>query len=165
MSGTVCTTHPEAEAVFGCAVCAKSYCDACRRVRANGSEVCPGCSDEKAVTKTGFCSQCLSESTDYTPGNISTTNGVGRKFYGGAQPCPNCGSVVKVLWWVLVDVPLIPRGCYRFKETKSDNVSRYQFLARRTHWRWPQVFTQWAVGLVVGAIAFTLIIAWSNRKK
>ena len=57
---------------------------------------------------TGFCAECTAQSTDRTPKKISTTNGIGRKFYGSADRCSQCGSVVRTLWFTIAYVPLIP---------------------------------------------------------
>ena len=35
-----------------------------------------------------FCEHCIAETTDETPGDVSTLNGIGRQFYGSAAPCP-----------------------------------------------------------------------------
>src|ERR1700730_15389242 len=34
-----------------------------------------------------FCATCVAESTAETSGNVSTVNGIGRTFYGKAEPC------------------------------------------------------------------------------
>lgn len=107
----------------------------------------------------GFCEQCVTGSTEKSPGNISTVNGIGRKFYGHAEKCATCGSVVRVLWFTLVMVPLIPLGSYRWQQAEGS-----RFFARRTHIRWPQVFVHWAVGLVLGVVAFSLIAAYESSK-
>ena len=121
--------------------------------------------DEKEqILRTGFCEQCRADSTDDSPGGISAVNGIGRKFYGDAEKCSKCGSVVRVLWFVLASIPIIPLGTYRFQETQSGAV-RFRFLARKTHTRWPQVFTHWAVGIVLGVIAFSLIAAFAESKR
>src|SRR5207342_288239 len=98
--------------------------------------------DEKeSIRETGFCESCQAGSTSASPGGVSTVNGVGRKFYGGAEKCATCGSVVRVLWLVFVDIPLIPLGSYRYQQIEGGGLSlRGRFLARRTHTRWGQVF-------------------------
>ncbi len=107
----------------------------------------------------GFCEECIAESTDQTPGDVSTTNGVGRKFYGGAKPCPTCGSVIRTLWWTCVDVPIIPRGSYRYKTIKEDTIHMSRFWTRRTETQWSQILKTWLVGLVaVAAIAVAICI-------
>lgn len=120
--------------------------------------------DEEQILQTGFCTKCTADSTSETPGSISTMNGIGRKFYGGAEKCPTCGSVVRVLWFVFVEVPLIPLGTYRYQESEK-GVMRSRFLGRKTHTRWPQVFLHWSVGLMLGFIAVMAIMAWSESKR
>jgi hypothetical protein len=120
--------------------------------------------DKEQMLQSGFCKECLAGSTSDSPGGISSINGIGRKFYGDAEKCPTCGSAVRVLWFVFCMIPIIPLGSYRFQETES-GVVRSRFLARKTHTRWPQVFTHWAVGLVLGVVAFALIAAYADSKK
>jgi hypothetical protein len=50
----------------------------------------------------GFCDACRAESTDASPGDIGTRNGIGRMFYGQEERCHRCYSVVRVLWIVFV---------------------------------------------------------------
>ncbi len=118
------------------------------------------------MTETGFCSECVADSTEQTPGNISTVNGVGRMFYGGAEPCAKCGSVVRTLWWTFASLPLIPRGSYRYKTVSDDKFRKKTFLARRSSMRWGQVFKTWVLGLAIGVAvfaAFSLWESWKNR--
>src|SRR6202030_498047 len=37
-----------------------------------------------------FCEYCIAETTDETPGDVSTLNGIGRQFYGSGAPWPGC---------------------------------------------------------------------------
>lgn len=161
---TACATHPDAAADFTCSACRRAFCAACRRVHENGTEVCPMCAGGEMLQVTGFCPQCKVDSTDETPGDVSTMNGIGRKFYGGAEPCPRCGSVIRTLWWTVVEIPIVPRGSYRFK-TISDGVGNARFWARRTRLHWPQVFVTWIVGLAIGAAAITAIVLYDQSKK
>src|ERR1700730_5141303 len=62
-----------------------------------------------------FCEYCVAETTDETPGDISTLNGIGRQFYGSAAPCPECASVIRTLWWALVSVAVVPPVAYLYK--------------------------------------------------
>jgi len=120
---------------------------------------------DEQVLRTGFCKACLADSTDESPGGISRVNGIGRKFYGSAEKCPACGSVVRVLWFVFVEIPIVPLGAYRYQLAEGGGLSlRSRFVARRTHLRWQQVFAHWAVGLVLGAVAFALIAAYTGSK-
>jgi hypothetical protein len=111
-----------------------------------------------------FCAKCTAESTEQTPGNISTINGIGRKFYGSAEPCPTCGSTVRTLWWTLVELPMIPLGSYRY-QLRNASVSRSQFWARKTQMRWGQVLKTWIVGLAIGAIVITAIVMYDLHKQ
>lgn len=112
----------------------------------------------------GFCEDCLAESSDQTPGDVSTTNGFGRKFYGAATPCVTCGSVVRTLWWTAIDIPLVPRGSYRYKTVEDDEIRMSRFWARRTRTRWGQVFKTWLLGLLIGAVVITAVVIYQARK-
>jgi hypothetical protein len=108
-----------------------------------------------------FCATCVAESTEETPGNVSTVNGIGRTFYGKAEPCATCGSVVRTLWWTLISVPVIPRGSYRY--LAHPKLGSARFWARRTHIHWGQIWKTWLVGIVLGALASYLIINYGHR--
>ncbi len=112
---------------------------------------------------TTFCEKCTAESNDTTPGNISTINGIGRKFYGSAEPCPQCGSTIRTLWWTLVDIPIIPLGSFRY-QLRDAKISRSQFWARKTQMRWGQIFKTWIIGLSAGAAVFAGIIYYDHLK-
>ena len=103
----------------------------------------------------GFCEQCIADSTEDTPGDVSTVNGVGRKFYGGAKPCAQCGSVIRTLWWTVVDVPIIPRGSYRYITVEDNDIGMSRFWTRRTKTQWDQILKTWLIGFlaVIGVIA------------
>jgi hypothetical protein len=107
-----------------------------------------------------FCATCVAESTAETSGNVSTVNGIGRTFYGKAERCAACGSVVRTLWWTLASVPLIPRGSYRYLAHAKLGSAR--FWTRRTHTRWGQIWKTWLVGIVLGVLAFYLIINYGH---
>ena len=109
-----------------------------------------------------FCERCRAESTDESPGSISTINGVGRKFYGNKAPCPECGSAIRTLWYTFADIPLIPIGSYRYKSDK-EGITRSSFWARKTRTHWDQVFKIWIVGIIVGVALFAAVIWWDNR--
>jgi hypothetical protein len=112
----------------------------------------------------GFCAACAAESDERTPGDISTTNGVGRKFYGGARPCVECGSVVRTLWWVFVDVPLVPLGSYRYKTIQDEGLGMKRFWTRRTRTHWDQIFKTWAVGWAAAAAAVAAFLLYQKLK-
>jgi hypothetical protein len=112
-----------------------------------------------------FCSHCVAETTDETPGDVSTINGIGRQFYGAASPCPECGSVIRTLWWTLVEAPVVPLGSYRYK-TSEEAVSRARFWCRKLPKRyWPQIWKTWAIGLIaVIAVAIGFYIYYHYFK-
>jgi hypothetical protein len=114
------------------------------------------------LVEKGFCSTCASQSTEQTPGNISSVNGIGRKFYGSADPCAKCGSVIRTLWWTFIDMPVIPLGTYRYKTISDVNYRLSRFWARRTGMRWDQVLKTWAVGLAVLIVITTAIIIYKK---
>lgn len=122
--------------------------------------------EKEQILSTGFCQACADDSTAQSPGNISTINGIGRKFYGQAEKCAACGSVVRVLWLVFAYVPILPLGSYRFQMTGGGGwSSRSRFLARKTRLRWPQVFAHWGVGLALGAVGAALLAAYVASKQ
>lgn len=110
-----------------------------------------------------FCEKCTSISTPDTPGDISTINGVGRMFYGGADPCEACGSVTRTLWLTFGQIPLVPLGSYRYK-TSEESVNRSRFWCRKTSMHWPQVFKTWIIGLLSGAAIITAVVFWDRYK-
>jgi len=120
--------------------------------------------EQSNVSKTIFCEQCLAASTEKTPGDVSTMNGVGRKFYGAANPCVTCGSVIRTLWGTFIDIPLIPLGSYRYKTASEESGMSVRFWCRKTKWHGPQIIKTWAIGWVIGAAIFTAIWYFSLRK-
>src|SRR5262245_30415483 len=50
-------------------------------------------SASKPLAPGAFCARCRDESSDDAAGDVSTSAGMGRKFYGEADPCAECGSV------------------------------------------------------------------------
>lgn len=110
-----------------------------------------------------FCAACNSASTDQSPGDVNTNNGIGLKFYGGADRCPTCHSIARTLWFVVADVPLLPRGTYRYKNVSDEThegffvqSSSRRFIARRTATNWSQVGSTWAIG-IIAAIALVFV--------
>jgi len=118
---------------------------------------------EEDFVAVGFCSNCRGESTDETPGNVSTTNGIGRKFYGSADPCAVCGSVVRTLWWTFIDVPIVPRGSYRYKTISDDEIRMSRFWARRTRTHWDQIIKTWVVGFAIAVAVVVAIVIYKGR--
>jgi hypothetical protein len=110
-----------------------------------------------------FCARCVSESTDKTPGDISTLNGIGRKFYGSAEPCTECASVIRTLWWCFASIPIVPLSSYRYK-TSQETGTRARFWCRKLpSFHWSQVLKTWVIGLALGAAAFYIIWLWKLR--
>lgn len=117
-----------------------------------------------------FCSDCVGRSRNESPRDVSTNNGIGRKFYGSADKCGRCGSVVRTLWFVIADVPLIPRGSFRYLPVGGEKLDGFfvqttsqSFLARRTQSNWNQIGFTWFVGLL-GLVAFALVSALVARR-
>ncbi len=104
---------------------------------------------ERSITsRTIFCDHCVAETSDKTPGNVSTINGIGRKFYGGAEPCPACTSVIRTLWWCFIEIPIVPLGSYRYK-TSKEGVMRALYWSRKLPTRyWKQIWPTWLIGML-----------------
>lgn len=118
-----------------------------------------------------FCEACVHDSSDQSPGDVRTNNGVGRMFYGRADKCDTCGSVVRTLWRVVADIPLVPVASYRYKDVGPEEHSGFfvqstsrGFFARRTRTHWNQVLTTWLVGLA-GATALAFVIWWLHWRR
>jgi hypothetical protein len=111
-----------------------------------------------------FCAQCVAETTDETPGDVSTLNGIGRQFYGSAAPCPECASVIRTLWWTLVSLPVVPLGSYRYK-TSEEHGTRARFWCRKLSARhWNQIFKTWALGIAAAIAVFIGIYVYHQYK-
>ena len=92
--------------------------------------------DERAVMELeGFCEQCIRETTDESPGNVSATNGIGTMLMGtrwsqkGLHPCPRCGSVIQTKW-VTFGFGIKPLGTYRIRYLKKGFINS-RFFGRR----------------------------------
>lgn len=70
----------------------------------------------------GFCPECVSETTEESPGGTFTLNGIGIRLYGTDAKCPTCRSVIKRKWFCIVFIPVIPLRRFRIKPV---TVSRY----------------------------------------
>jgi len=116
------------------------------------------------LVEKGFWEQCSAESTDETPGDVSTVNGIGRKFYGGASPCAKCGSVIRTLWWTLVDVPVIPLGSYRYKTVTDNEIGMSRFWTRRTKTQWGQIIKTWLVGCLAVVVVVAAVYFYQSYK-
>jgi hypothetical protein len=119
----------------------------------------------RTVTSRGvFCAQCVAETTDQTPGDVSTLNGIGRQFYGSAEPCPECASVVRTLWWTLVSLPVVPLASYRYK-TAEELGTRARFWCRKLPARhWNQIFKTWVIGVAAVIAVFIGIYVYHQYK-
>lgn len=60
-----------------------------------------------------FCGSCTDETVPWIAPNTRTVNGTGTHFYGAADPCPRCGSVVKQLYMCFLGIPIAPMGRFR----------------------------------------------------
>jgi hypothetical protein len=111
-----------------------------------------------------FCEHCIAETTDETPGDISTLNGIGRQFYGSAAPCPECASVIRTLWWTLVSLPVVPLASYRYK-TSEEHGTRARFWCRKLPARhWNQIFKTWVIGVAAAIAIFIGIYVYHQYK-
>ena len=109
-----------------------------------------------------FCEHCVAESTDETPGDVSTLNGIGRQFYGSSEPCPQCASVIRTLWWTVVELPVVPLGSYRYK-TAQEGGRRARFWCRKLPARhWSQILKTWTIGLAAAIAVFTGIFIYEH---
>ena len=99
------------------------------------SDVDPAMVADPAHNPGGFCTQCLSETTDETPGNMTTFNGIGTALMGtrwrtrGLQECPACGSEVQTKWFTF-GFGVKPLGTYRVIYTKR-GLTTSRLFARR----------------------------------
>ena len=83
----------------------------------------------------GFCARCAMETSDESPGNINSVNGIGtalmgtRWFVRGLDPCPVCGSVIQSKWFTL-GFGVTRLGTYRILYTRKGLTSS-RFYGRR----------------------------------
>jgi hypothetical protein len=68
----------------------------------------------------------MAETTDESPGNTRTLNGVGTRLYGNKAKCPACYSVIKRKCFCIVFIPVIPLRQFRVKP-----VTATRYLGRR----------------------------------
>lgn len=121
------------------------------------------------TSKKVFCEHCVSETTDETPGDVRSLNGVGRKFYGSAAPCPQCASVIRTLWWTFASIPLLPVASYRYKTASEHYLGanvRSRFWCRQLpSCDWGQVLKTWALGFALTAAFIVAIYYWQTTEK
>jgi hypothetical protein len=109
-----------------------------------------------------FCAGCVGATSDKTPGDVSTLNGIGRQFYGSAEPCAECASVIRTLWWTLASIPVIPLGSYRYK-TADEIGMRARFWCRKLpRLHWAQVWKTWVIGVLAAAAGITAYLIFRN---
>lgn len=65
-----------------------------------------------------FCGQCTDETLAVSAPDSGTVNGFGTVFYGAAESCEQCGSVVQRIFFCVLWVPLWPMGRYRIITTE-----------------------------------------------
>ncbi|MGP4016707.1 tetratricopeptide repeat protein [Saccharopolyspora sp. 5N708] len=79
-----------------------------------------------------FCGSCTDETIAWAAPDTTTFNGFGTRFYGAADPCPRCGSVVKGLYLCLLWIPVWPMGRFRIITlSRSLTGSRARYVGRR----------------------------------
>ena len=85
----------------------------------------------QAIQATGFCPQCLAETTDESPGGATTYNFFfGTRLIGIGDPCSTCRSVVQDKYFCFL-IPLVSLGTYRIKYLKGEGTFSASFVGRR----------------------------------
>jgi endogenous inhibitor of DNA gyrase (YacG/DUF329 family) len=88
------------------------------------------CADFFKMEQNGFCESCKNETTDKSPGNLYTWNGVGTSWGAFSKSkCPTCNSVILQKWFYF-GLPIIPLGKYRVLQ-RPHLGSKVKFLARK----------------------------------
>ncbi|WP_020388265.1 tetratricopeptide repeat protein [Kribbella catacumbae] len=65
-----------------------------------------------------FCRACTASSTAWrAPDSATRLSGIGSRFYGHRDVCPDCGSSVRTLYSTFLLVPVARRGRYRIIRT------------------------------------------------
>lgn len=77
-----------------------------------------------------FCGPCTDETIAYLAPDTGTFNGIGTTFYGAADPCPRCGSVVKREYFCVLWIPVWPMSRYRII-TLSSSLTSSRYVGRR----------------------------------
>lgn len=115
--------------------------------------------DDDQIDRSGFCKRCFGQTTSQSPWNISTFNGFGTRFYGAAEKCRECYSVVRALWVVFAFIPVIPLGTYRYQFISYVAMGRRFIAARQTRkTRWSMVFAHWLV--LVAVVVVLIFMRW-----
>jgi hypothetical protein len=85
----------------------------------------------RTIRTTGFCSRCLAETTDESPGNVTTVNlFFGTRLIGIGDPCTTCGSIVQGKYFCLL-LPIVFLGRYRIKYLKGEGTLHSEYVGRR----------------------------------
>jgi len=79
--------------------------------------------------ESGFCQQCMDETTEEAPGATGTLWGIGVRLLGYDYPCPACGSVRQSLWLCFV-LPVVRLGRYRILYERSSDLFHRQYEGR-----------------------------------
>ncbi|MFI9582397.1 tetratricopeptide repeat protein [Streptomyces sp. NPDC052236] len=77
-----------------------------------------------------FCGPCTDETTAWLAPDTVTVNGIGTIFYGAADPCSRCGSVVKRLYFCVLWIPVWPMGRFRII-TLGRSLTGASYVGRR----------------------------------
>lgn len=79
-----------------------------------------------------FCGPCTDETIAWLAPDTETFNGIGTLFYGAADPCPRCGSVVRRLYFCVLWIPVWPMGRFRIITLSTSLIgSRARYVGRR----------------------------------
>jgi hypothetical protein len=77
-----------------------------------------------------FCGACTDETIAWPAPDTQSNKGTGTIFYGGDDPCPRCGSVVKGLYFCVLWIPVWPMGRFRII-TLSRSLTGARYVGRR----------------------------------
>ncbi|MGW0712484.1 tetratricopeptide repeat protein [Streptomyces sp. NPDC002643] len=77
-----------------------------------------------------FCGPCTDETIAWHAPDTETVNGIGTMFYGAADPCPRCGSVIRREYFCVLWIPLWPLGRYRII-TLNRSLTGSRYIGRR----------------------------------
>jgi len=101
-----------------------------RRVRELTREEYLSSPEVQTVRATGFCSTCLAQTTDKSPGNTRTYLFlIGTRLIGMKDPCPTCDSVIQRKFLCVI-LPLVPLGRYRIKYLDGEKAALPLFSVR-----------------------------------
>ncbi len=79
-----------------------------------------------------FCGPCTDETIAWRAPDTEAFSGIGTLFYGAADPCSRCGSVVKRLYFCILWIPIRPMGRFRIITLSTSLLgSRGTYVGRR----------------------------------